>query len=135
MAHAAQSGRDVPTRKYVRLFADTAGESHFEEHALEFREARYTATAPAVYVSAYVPTVQCAILTVPRGWHGAWHRSPRRVYVFFLAGEMQFETSDGEARVLHAGEILLLEDTIGVGHDSRVSGTAEVVVAIAHLPD
>ena len=134
-AHAERSGRDVPTRTYVRLFADAAGESHFEDHDLEFREARYAASAPPVQVSAYVPTVQCAVLTVPPGWHGGWHQSPRRVYVFFLAGEMQFTASDRETRTLQAGEILLLEDTTGAGHDSRVSGPGEVVVAIAHLPD
>ena len=53
------------------------------------------------------------------GGEGRWHRAPRRQYIIMLEGELEIEVGDGTKRRLGPGEILLVEDTTGLGHISR----------------
>jgi hypothetical protein len=55
--------------------------------------------------------------------------------MFHLAGQVEGETSDGERRVIGPGTIVLLEDTTGRGHRSRVLGTEHVVIGVVQLED
>jgi hypothetical protein len=48
-----------------------------------------------------------------------WLNPPRRKLVFWLTGEVEFETSDGDIRRVTAGSVVPAEDTIGKGHISR----------------
>ncbi len=47
---------------------------------------------------------------------------------------MDFEVSDGEVRRFEPGNVLLLEDTAGKGHVSRVIG-GDATMAVVQLPD
>ena len=52
-----------------------------------------------------------------------WHPAPRRQYIINLDGGVKITASDGESRIIGAGEVLLVEDTSGKGHLSKsVSG-------------
>ena len=104
--------------KILRLYADAAGESHFDElsepgiefrvnaafsrvigaHGLMFKETEAQGGTPAL---------------------GHWHIAPQRQYVLFLAGKTEIEASDGEKRILKTGDVLLVEDTFGKGHRNR----------------
>jgi len=55
------------------------------------------------------------------------------MWVFFLSGEMEFEASDREKRKCVPGTALLLEDTAGYGHKSRVIGESDAVLAVVRL--
>jgi quercetin dioxygenase-like cupin family protein len=57
------------------------------------------------------------------------------MWIFVLEGEMRFEASNGEARDIAPGSALLLEDTAGQGHFSRVLGPRPVTLAVVRLPD
>jgi hypothetical protein len=48
-----------------------------------------------------------------------WHPAPRRQYIINLDAGVQITASDGEARRIGAGEVLLVEDTHGKGHLSK----------------
>jgi len=48
-----------------------------------------------------------------------WHTAPRRQYIINLDAGVKITASDGEARVIGAGEILLVEDITGKGHLSK----------------
>ena len=54
--------------------------------------------------------------------------------MIWLSGETDFEVSDGEVRRFKPGSLLLLEDTAGKGHVSRVVGE-DVTVAVVQLAD
>lgn len=102
----------------VRLYADKAGESHFDEltepgiefrvnaefsrligaHGLMFKETKAQGETPAL---------------------GHWHTAPQRQYVLFLTGRTEIEASDGDKRILETGGVLLVEDTFGKGHRNR----------------
>jgi hypothetical protein len=48
-----------------------------------------------------------------------FHTPPGRLLAIWLDGYVEFETSDGQARRVAAGNAVLVEDTHGKGHISR----------------
>jgi quercetin dioxygenase-like cupin family protein len=53
-------------------------------------------------------------------YENSWHRAPRRQYVISLAGGISITASDGETRHIGAGEVVLVEDTTGKGHITKI---------------
>ncbi len=51
-----------------------------------------------------------------------WHPAPRRQYIVNLDDGVRITASDGESRLIGAGEVLLVEDTTGKGHLSKGLG-------------
>ncbi|MEE4124135.1 hypothetical protein [Pseudomonas viridiflava] len=45
-----------------------------------------------------------------------WHPAPQEQYVITLSGTLEFSATGGENFVLHPGEVLLAQDTTGLGH-------------------
>ncbi len=118
---------------YVRLYADEAGESHFEDMVETLSPADFAPPAPALFASEPREAARCLFIRIPPGWRGGWHPAPKRQFFFCLAGEFEIETSDGERRVFTAGDAILGEDTSGKGHDSRALGGADVTAAVVQL--
>ena len=118
---------------YVRLVSDAAGESHFQPLEIGMTTQSFAPPAPSFDVSELLPAARCRFLRVPAGWSGELHPSPLRMWVYFLSGEMEFEASDGERRPGMPGKAILLEDTTGKGHLSRVVGNADAILAIVQL--
>ncbi len=56
-----------------------------------------------------------------------WHPAPRRQFVFIVSGQVELTAGDGTARVFRPGDLVLLEDTTGRGHCSRVVGGRSLV--------
>src|SRR5512135_2620896 len=79
------------------------------------------------------PAAAYAFLSVPIGYFGDWHPSPKRQWVFFISGQMEFEVSDGARFLGVPGSRVLLEDTTGRGHRSRVIGSEAAVMAAVQL--
>ena len=102
--------------KYTHLYSDNNGESHFKDSRIVFGQAE-----------------QCSILRAKSGWQSDWHPAPFRQLHFYLSGEVEAETSDGETRRIGAGDITLVEDTSGKGHRSRVIGSSDVLIAVVKL--
>jgi hypothetical protein len=116
------------------LYADSAGESHFEDATVEFTLGDYSPPTPPVWMSPFAPAGQYGFLSAPAGWVGEWHPVPRRQMCFCLVGEMELEVSDGEARRFPAGAVALVEDTVGRGHRTRIVGSEDFVMAVVLLP-
>jgi hypothetical protein len=104
--------------KIVRLYADAAGESHFDELSepgIEFRvNAAFSRVIDARGLMFKETEAQNGTPAL-----GHWHTAPQRQYVLFLAGKTEIEASDGEKRILKTGDVLLVEDTFGKGHRNR----------------
>ena len=96
------------------LYCDAKGESHFRDIEIELSESRVSGL-----LSKPQPVSNLIFREVPAGVFLDWHNPPERMYVIFLAGRAQVTASDGEARVLGAGQVLLVEDTTGKGHQGR----------------
>jgi len=119
--------------KYVRLYADDNGESHFEDCELVFKSVDFAPPAPPLDVSVFGQAEQCSILRAKPGWIGDWHPAPLRQLHFYLSGEVEAEVSDGEKCRIRAREFTLVEDTTGKGHRSHVDGNGDVVIAAVKL--
>lgn len=79
------------------------------------------------------PASQLGILHLPAGWVGDLHPSPLRMWVFMLSGQMEFEAGDGRRQQIGPGSALLLEDTTGSGHRSRVLSNDVATLAVVHV--
>ena len=121
--------------KYIRIYADPAGESHFEDVEVELAQARFAPPAPPMNLSSFRPALQYAFCSFPTGWRGNWHPAPQRQIFFHLSGKVRVEASDGEVRYFGPGSIFFLEDTTGKGHFSRVISKTDALSAFVQLPD
>ena len=86
-------------------------------------------------VSSLSAATETGFLELPVGWVGEMHPSPIRMWIFVLEGQMHFEATDGDSRQIEPGSALLLEDTTGRGHFSKVMGQHAVTLAVVRLPD
>ena len=115
--------------RYVRLYADASGDSRIERDLrAHVKQTDFVPPAPAIFVSAVEPASGYAFLIVPIGDFGDWHPSPKRQWIIFLSGQMEFEVSDGERYLGQPGAAVLLEDTSGRGHRSRVLGDEPAIM-------
>ncbi len=121
--------------KYVRCYADEAGESHFEDVEVNLTLMDFASPAPPLALSPFVTATQVGFLSAPSGWYGDWHPSPRRQFLIFLSGKSKIAVSDGEIRQFASGSVLLLEDTSGKGHISVAISKEPVVHVVVQLPE
>ena len=120
--------------RYIRLFADADGVSHFQDAEVSLVESAYAPPAPPYLVSEREGATGVVMTTLPAGWFGDWHPSPRLQWWFQLSGELEVEVGDGEKRRLGPGDIVRVEDTTGRGHTTRVVGSEPVRAVYVHLP-
>ena len=121
---------------YVRLFADETGESHFEEVEVALEPIDFAPPAPPLHFAGLFPATGCGYLCGPVDWDGQIpHPSPRRQLFCNLNGEYEVTTSDGAVRRFVAGSVLLLEDTIGKGHTTRITSGDDVLIVAVALAD
>jgi hypothetical protein len=123
------------TMMYSRVYTDSSGETHFEDHEATFDLVNYAPPAPPLYVSATQPVSRFGFIRLEPGWYGDWHPVPSRQFQIILEGELEGEVSDGEVRQFKPGKVYQLEDTTGKGHKSRVVGVKGVVIAVVQLPE
>ena len=121
--------------KYTKIFADKEGVSHFMDVEIELEPVDFAPPAPPLNLSSFNPATQYAFCVFQSGWFGDWHPTPRRQIFFILSGETEVKVSDGEIRCFGPGSIVLVEDTTGKGHVTRVLSSTDVVTAVVQLPD
>jgi hypothetical protein len=120
---------------YTRIFSDAHGESHFEEVEIDLTLTDYAPPAPPLGLSSFTPATQFGFMNAPAGWSSDWHRATARTIFFVLSGEWEVTASDGEARRFSTGSALLVSDTTGKGHSSRVVGEIDSLAAMVQLGD
>ena len=96
------------------LYEDEAGESHFRDIEIEWEETRGFSS-----YSAFIPVAGLIFRQTRADYDMDWHPAPRKQYIINLDGGVQLTASDGESRVIGAGEIVLVEDVSGKGHLSK----------------
>ena len=96
------------------LDTDTSGQSHFRDIDVEWVE-----ETRGGKLSARLPATGIIFREVPPTYDLDWHPAPRRQYIINLDAGVQITASDGEARTIGAGEVILVEDTTGKGHLSK----------------
>jgi hypothetical protein len=99
------------------LYADASGQSHFRDLEVEWVEETRSGK-----LSRRLPATGIIFRQVPPTYDLDWHPAPRRQYIINLDAGVRITASDGESRVIGAGEVLLVEDTKGQGHLSKAVG-------------
>ncbi len=117
----------------VRLFADSEGESHFGTASIDLSSTEFAPPAPPLEVSE-VAQARHGFLRAAPGWFGDWHPTPARQFMCLLSGVVEVAVTDGETRRMTPGTIVLLEDTAGRGHSTRVVSEEPAVLVFAQLP-
>ena len=75
--------------------------------------------ARAGVTQATFPATGIIFRETPGTYDYEWHPAPRRQYIINLDGAVSIQASDGETRIIGAGEVILVEDTSGKGHFSK----------------
>jgi hypothetical protein len=119
--------------KYARLYADDDGESHFEEIEIDLALTEYAPPAAPLGLSSFTPATQFGFMNAPAGWSSDWHAALTRSVFFVVSGEWEVTASDGESRFFPRGSVLLVEDTEGKGHSSRVVSETDSLAAMVEL--
>ena len=119
--------------RYPRLYTSTNGESHFEDIEIDLALTEYAPPAPPLGLSSFTPATQFGFMNAPAGWSSDWHPASARNIFFVLTGEWEVTASDGESRRFLQGSVLLLEDTTGKGHSSRVVSDTDSMAAMVQL--
>jgi hypothetical protein len=96
------------------LYVDDTGESHFRDIEVEYVE-----SGPGGRLSRRLPATGIIFREVQPAYDLDWHPAPRRQYIINLDAGVQITASDGESRIIKAGEVILVEDVRGKGHLSK----------------
>lgn len=100
------------------LYADASGASHFRDIEVEWAQ-----DLPGGKLSRRLPATGIIFRQTAGDYDLDWHPAPRRQYIVNLDAGVEITASDGEKRVIGAGEVILVEDVTGQGHLSKaVSG-------------
>jgi hypothetical protein len=99
------------------LYCDANGESHWRDVEVEWVEERNFSK-----LSARLPATGIIFRETSGDYDLSWHPAPRRQYIINLDGGVQITASDGNVRVIGAGEVVLVEDITGKGHLSKSVG-------------
>ena len=98
--------------KYVRIFSDENGESHFEDIEMSLPPVDFAPPAAPLKIALFLPATQTLWLGVPVGRAGEeFHPSPLRQMFSLVQGKYEVTASDRAVRNFPVGSMLLLEDT------------------------
>ncbi|WP_225408515.1 cupin domain-containing protein [Stigmatella hybrida] len=115
--------------RLLKIVTGPDEESHFEEAEVSFEP------MGALACSALWPALGAGFRHFPPGFASDFHAVGMRELTILIAGEADYEVSDGEVRRLGPGSVLLMEDTSGKGHRSRNVGAAERITLFLPLEE
>jgi quercetin dioxygenase-like cupin family protein len=106
--------------KFPMIHADEHGETHFGVQDIPAHElALGPPPNPTGQMSDLGAVTTMFVISFLAGTEAPAHNAPQPYVVIILSGEGEVVTSDGEARLFHAGELLFCNDLTGKGHVTR----------------
>ena len=134
---ARPMARTAHLLRYVHLYSDSRGVSHFRVETLEFEASAARGaggpglSAPHELLAYPLPDTRGAtLLLLKRGAREDWHRAPRRQWLIVIQGKAQVTASDGTVRRFGVGSVLLMDDTTGKGHITQAVGKVDHIALI-----
>ena len=121
---------EAPGFPYTRLYADEAGESHFEDVVVPGQEQGSVIVAEPIALQSMI--MRDVIGTGP---DAVPHNAPRRQFIVHLEGAVEVEASDGERRRFGPGDVVLVEDLEGRGHVTRWVGDDHCALSLPRHDD
>ena len=122
--------------KYVRIYTDELGGSHFEDMETELVFMDFAPPAAPLAIAPFLSSAKIQWLGAPQGWAGdVPHPVPTRSVFVTTQGEYEVTASEGDVRRFPVGAAFLLEDTWGKGHRTTVTSDVDVVVMIVAVDE
>jgi hypothetical protein len=118
---------------FTRLYSDRFGQSHFDDVEVHFDSVDYTTAGPPLNLSDITSATNLRFMEAPAGWSSDWHTSSARTLFICLSGSWEVTVSDGESRRFAIGSVMLVENTSGVGHSSRITSVDSSLAAMIQL--
>jgi hypothetical protein len=127
----ADTNESIPPLTYVHVYADAAGASHFREEHFDFTRGRDNLSSLHVLEAKGGAT----LLRLKAGAFEDWHNAPRAWFLIVLQGASEVTASDGQKRHFGPGSVVLLDDTMGKGHQTRAVGKIDHIAAVIPIAD
>ncbi|HTB90705.1 MAG TPA: hypothetical protein VK743_22235 [Steroidobacteraceae bacterium] len=121
----------APPLTYVHVYADASGVSHFREEHFDFTRGRDANSS----IHALDAKGGATLLRLKAGAFEDWHNAPRAWYLIVVQGTSEVTTSDGQVRQFGPGSVVLLDDTMGKGHQTRAIGKIDHIAAVIPIAD
>lgn len=122
---------------YAVLTTDPSGATRFEDRDVYLEPAVYVPNIPLVDIAEGVPVTSLVVSRCDANYVSDWHPAPRRQFVLILSGGLDVTSSERESRRFDAGNMFLVEDVVGQGHQTKSVGDDPcffVTVACADQP-
>lgn len=119
---------------FVRIVATPDGGSRFLDDATPLEDGDFAPPAPPLGLGPVTGAAAARFIGAPAGWDSPPHPAPARQWVVIVRGTVEAATGDGERRTFGPGAAVLLEDTHGAGHSTRVVGDEPWVAMVVVLP-
>ena len=121
--------------KYIRLFIDAAGLSHFQDCTLPLATRDFAPPTTSLEATDFIPALGFAVVRFAANWSGPWHASPYRQWFFMMSCSITVTAGDGIERTLNSGDAIFLDDQGTKGHLTRVNGDQEVIAVGVRVAD
>ena len=115
---------------FKKLYADAAGESHWEDVTVSLEEKTFAPPAKAIEISKPETVTQTMFLRLKKGWDEPIHPTPVAQKLICMAGVVRVTASDGEFRDIGPGDVWHMEDTHGKGHHTVVTSDEDFLSVI-----
>jgi hypothetical protein len=121
---------------YARLFADESGKPCLEDLSAELISGFAVPPAEPLHTAPFlIPDGSTFWIGAPPSWDGGEpHPAPRRMIFITVRGEYEVFTKEGLVRKFPVGSVLVVEDTKGQGHSSRITSDQECILFAVGLP-
>jgi len=106
----------------VRIVATPDGGSRFVDDVVDLVDGDFAPPAPPLGLGPVAGSRSVRFIGAPPGWDSPPHPAPARQWVVMVRGIVEATTTDGEVRRFEPGMAVLLDDTTGSGHRTRVAG-------------
>ena len=107
---------------FVRIVTTPDRGSRFVDDAVDLVDGDFAPPAPPLGLGPVAGSRSVRFIGALPGWDSPPHPAPARQWVVMVQGIVEATTTDGEVRRLEPGMAVLLEDTTGAGHRTRVAG-------------
>ena len=120
---------------YTRLFTDEQGESCFEDLALKLEQGLPVQGIDPLPIAPFLSGEGTFWAGGSTTWKGdALHPAPRRFIIVTVQGEYEVTTSKADVRRFPRGSVLLVEDTTGKSHSTKIVGDEDGIGFCVALP-
>jgi hypothetical protein len=120
--------------KVHRLRANESGLSRFDAFEIDREMMAFAPPALPFPVSKPIPASRFVLLQLPVGWVGERHPTPARQMLFCLAGGVRVIPGIGAPVTIKTGDVWLMEDTTGGGHETEVISQVPFEAVVVQLP-